>query len=111
MRPICGILAFLLLCAGCASATRIPFPVRHGYRFEIDMENAGEITLVGSWNGWDATAHKLHRWGSYYWLDVDLERGRYEFFFKNANGRFVPANAGETIDDGFGGVNAVAVAE
>jgi Carbohydrate-binding module 48 (Isoamylase N-terminal domain) len=75
------------------------------------MENAGEITLIGSWNGWDSEAHKLHRWGSYYWLDVDLEPGRYEYTFKNQTGRFLPLTAREKIDDGFGGVNAVAVIE
>jgi hypothetical protein len=111
LRPILGTLVFALLWGKCATAKTIPFPVKHGSRFELDMENAGEIKLIGSWNGWDAAAHTLHRWGSYYWLDVDLERGRYEYFFKNTQGRFLPPNTLETIDDGFGGVNAVAVIE
>lgn len=110
-RATVGILTFVLVCAHCATAKTIPFPVKNGHRFELDMNNAGEIKLVGSWNGWDTSAHTMHRWGSYYWLDVELERGRYEYFFTSAQGRFLPPNAIENIDDGFGGVNAVAVIE
>ena len=99
----------LIILSGCATTKRIPFPVRHGYRFEIDMENAGEITLIGSWNGWQSGVHKMHSWGSYYWLDVDLGPGRYEYVFISTGKRVLPQNAGETMDDGFGGVNAVAV--
>lgn len=110
-RPILGTLLFLLLCSGCATAKRTPFPVKNGYRFELDMENAGDIRIIGSWNGWKADAHTMHRWGSYYWLDIDIERGRYEYFFESAKGRLLPPNTLETIDDGFGGLNAVAVIE
>lgn len=105
----CAALFASAICFSCAAAKVIPFAVRHGYRFEIDMKNAKEIKLVGSWNNWNTDAHTLHKWGSYYWLDIELARGRYEYFFQTSSGRFVPANAQETIDDGFGSRNAVAV--
>lgn len=103
--------ALLLLSIACTSQKKIPYAVKHGLRFEFDMEAAGEIKLIGSWNSWDKNAHTMQRWGSYYWLDVDVAPGRHEYFFMSDKGRFLPQNTGETIEDGFGGVNAVAVIE
>jgi hypothetical protein len=111
LRLRVGVLLGLLFCGVCAGPKKIPYPVKHGYRFEFDMEGAGEVKLIGSWNNWDADAHSLHRWGSYYWLDVDITAGRYEYFFLSTTGRILPQNTGETVDDGFGGLNAVAVVE
>lgn len=75
------------------------------------MGDVGEIHVIGSWNGWQRGVHTMHNWGSYYWLDIDLAPGRYEYAFLSDSGRIMPENIGETIDDGFGGVNALAVVE
>lgn len=108
-RWIFTLLFLFLFC--CNSLRKIPYRVKHGYRFELQMGDAGEIHVIGSWNNWQKAAHTMRRWGSYYWLDLDLPPGRHEYIFSSESGRIMPENIAETIEDGFGGVNAVAVVE
>lgn len=95
----------------CNSLRKIPYRVKQGYRFELHMGGAGEIQVIGSWNNWQRGVHTMQHWGSYYWLDLDLPPGRHEYAFSSDVGRIMPENIAETIEDGFGGVNAVAVVE
>lgn len=112
MRAARWILPLLLiLFFHCNTLRKIPYRVKQGYRFELHMSGAGEIHVIGSWNNWQKEVHTMHHWGSYYWLDLDLPPGRHEYIFSGDAGRIMPENIAETIEDGFGGINAVAVVE
>jgi 1,4-alpha-glucan branching enzyme len=110
-RPAALALILTFLIVHCATDKSGPRRVGHGYRFELDIANAGGIEVIGSWNQWRHGEHKMHSWGTYYWLNIDLPPGRYEYIFMSPDGRINPPAGFETISDGFGGVNAVAVIE
>lgn len=111
MQAARWIVALLIIILHCTSLRKIPYRVKQGHRFELHMNDAGEIQVIGSWNGWQKGVHNLRRWGTYYWLDLDLPPGRHEYIFMTSAGRIMPENIAETIEDGMGGVNAVAVVE
>ena len=81
-------------------------------RFELRAPEAGAVTLVGTFNGWDESAILLQKspatglWAA----TVPLVPGRYEYLFVVDGERWMPdPSAHAQVDDGFGQVNSVIV--
>ena len=76
--------------------------------FVLRAPEAGSVSLVGDFNGWDPGAHRLERAGDVWRAVVPLPRGRYEYqFVVDGELWLVDPAAHGTVDDGFGGQNGV----
>jgi hypothetical protein len=81
-------------------------------RFELRVLDADEVTLVGTFNGWDESAIPLQKSpATGLWIaTVSLLPGRYEYLFVVNGERWIPdPSAHAQVDDGFGQVNSVIV--
>jgi anti-sigma factor RsiW len=78
-------------------------------RFALRAPEARRVELVGSFNGWGSEGIALNRGSDENWVaSVELQRGKYEYTFVIDGERWVPdPAAGQLVDDGFGGHNAV----
>jgi 1,4-alpha-glucan branching enzyme len=77
-------------------------------RFTIFAPEAREVSIVGDFNGWDPAAHPLARGNDGWWTrDLDLPPGTYQYLVAVDGQLRLPETAPETIDDGFGGRNAL----
>ena len=77
-------------------------------RLRARIEQAGEVRVIGSWDGWAAST-PLHATGQpglwEVWLDLPIGTHRYRFL---VDGRPVtPSEAARTVPDDFGGRDAV----
>jgi hypothetical protein len=94
---------------GNAAATDSPL-----VRFELAAPEAGRVTLVGDFNGWDRQATPMRRSktpGSWT-VSVPLERGRHAYGFMVDGVHWVPDPLAPLAPaDGFGGVNSVIVVD
>lgn len=78
-------------------------------RLVLRAPEARAVAVAADFNGWDpATSRMRRREGGVWILDVPLQPGRrYQYMFV-VDGRFVTdPNAPASVDDGFGGRNAV----
>lgn len=80
-----------------------------GVRFSIKDRNAKKVSLVGSFNGWDADKDPLvgpdedGMWS----ITLPLVDGRYEYLFLIDREKWVPDPDVPFMDDGLGGRNSV----
>jgi hypothetical protein len=69
---------------------------------------AQAVAVAGDFNGWDPTAHPMHRDADGWWtVELDLDPGRYEYSYVVDGEWVTPPEAAITVDDGFGGRNGV----
>lgn len=83
-------------------------------RFELAAPEAGRVTLVGDFNGWDRQATPMRRASTpgRWTVSVPLERGRHVYGFVVDGVRFLPdPRAPLAPADGFGGVNSIIVVD
>jgi len=88
-----------------ALARRGEVPARLAYRAPL----AREVAVAGDFNGWKAAAAPMRRGPGGLWtVDIPLAAGkRYQYMFV-VDGRWVTdPGAPATVDDGYGGRNAV----
>ncbi|MFW6182002.1 MAG: hypothetical protein ACOC8N_09650 [Spirochaetota bacterium] len=80
-------------------------------RLFLEAPRASAVSVVGDWNGWDPSAHRLFdRDGDGVWeIEIHLEPDReYRYQFLIDGERWIPdPNAPFKVDDGFGGTNSV----
>lgn len=64
-----------------------------GVVFRLYAPNAKDVSVIGSWNNWDVTAHKLNKIDDSGVWEIFIpklkEYSDYKFHFKNANGKYV----------------------
>lgn len=101
--------AFLIGCAGPQEARPEGLPLAW---FRLKAHDARQVSVVGTFNGWDPRAHPLQgpdRDGVWS-LALPLAPGRYRYVFVVDEGRWVTdPDALAYEDDGFGGSNALLV--
>lgn len=92
-----------------AGASRVVVPAVVPVRFVFPAPGAEHVSLAGSWNGWNETAHPLVRGeGDVFYLVVPLAPGQYEYQFVVDGDRWQPdPSAPLARDDGFGRRNSV----
>ncbi len=96
---------FMLQCAGLPAV-----PARHRgvVRFELLADPGHVFEIRGSWNSWEGGQHRLVNLGDYYYIEIELPRGTYEYVFINEkNEHFLPPHIEARVPDGFGGFNGV----
>lgn len=79
-------------------------------RFELAAPEAGRVTLVGDFNGWDrqATPMRRSKTPGCWTVSVPLVRGRHAYGFVVDGVRWVPDPMAPLAPaDGFGGVNSI----
>lgn len=92
------------------SRTETPLPNFDPRRPAFDLPDAHRVYLVGDFNGWNRSSHPLRRMADGRWsLDSELPPGIHQVRLW-VDGRWVlPRELERTVDDGFGGRNAVLV--
>lgn len=82
--------------------------------FSIQVEDAREVALIGSFNNWQGGEYRLRPGeGQGVWsISVPLEQGRHEYAFLLNGNRIMP-DPGALLykDDGFGNLNSVIVVD
>lgn len=78
-------------------------------RMVLYAPDAGEVTVAGSFNGWDPEAARLERsQDGLYHTVISVPHGRHEYMFVIDGERWVTdPTAALAVDDGFGHRNAV----
>lgn len=103
-----AILLVLLSLIGCATLPPTPLRYRGLVRFEVMAEPGQHFEVVGSWNNWERGQHPLTSIYDYYYTEIALPSGTYEFVFFNKNNKaFLPIHIKNRLPDGFGGTNGV----
>jgi len=86
---------------------RPPAPERRVARLAIRAPEARRVAVAGDFNGWSADATPLRRGPGGAWtVELPLGPGRHQYQFV-VDGVFVADPSAPTVDDGFGGNNAV----
>ncbi len=99
----------ILLLAGCAKYTG-PMAGERGLTFMVSAPEALQVTIVGSFNGWDKEHDRLSGPDKSGWWTITLPLGigRHEYLFLlNSTQWLLDPYAGITADDGFGGKNGI----
>jgi hypothetical protein len=107
-RMIMHFVIFLLL-AGCAKYTG-PIAGERGITFMVNAPEARQVTIVGSFNGWDKEHDRLSGPDKSGWWTITLPLGigRHEYLLLlNSAQWLLDPYAGITADDGFGGKNGI----
>ena len=75
---------------------------------EFCAPGANDVSLVGSFNGWDAAALPMKKVGDSTWaVDLELKRGRHEYRFVVDGHWMEDPNASEQTDNPYGSKNSV----
>jgi len=76
-------------------------------RLALRAPEARRVTVAGDFNGWSAEATPLRRGPGGAWtVELPLGPGRHQYQFV-VDGVFVPDPSAPSVDDGFGGRNAI----
>ncbi|MBI5068335.1 MAG: glycogen-binding domain-containing protein [Deltaproteobacteria bacterium] len=76
-------------------------------RLALRAPEARRVSVAGDFNGWSTEATPLRRGPGGAWtVELPLGPGRHQYQFV-VDGTFVPDPAAPTVDDGFGGRNAI----
>ena len=86
----------------------IPAELREIVHLEFCAPGAKQVSVAGSFNGWDAAALPMKKIGDSAWaIDLELKPGRHEYRFV-VDGRWhEDPKAVETADNPYGGKNSV----
>jgi hypothetical protein len=77
-------------------------------RFMLVAPEAKNVSIAGTFNGWDTQATPLVRTGSGVWAaTLSLPAGQHQYAFVVDGARWVPDPAAPAVDDGFGRRNSV----
>ena len=115
LSPLAALGCALLLAAGSGLAAWRALPRAGGgaplvvARLACRAPNAREVAVAADFNGWKPETSRMHRGENGVWtLEVPLPAGRrYEYLFVVDGQWKVDPDAAATVDDGFGGSNAV----
>lgn len=90
----------------------IPHEAKEIVHLEFCAPGAKEVSLVGSFNGWDAAALPMKKVGDSAWaIDLELKPGRHEYRFV-VDGRWQEdPNAVTQAENPYGQKNSVLVVE
>ena len=83
-----------------------------GIPFELDMPDAGEVSVAGAFNGWDANADPMALGDDGIWrATLEIKPGTYEYKFV-VDGTWIedPLNP-EFVEDPYGGKNSILTVE
>lgn len=84
-----------------------PVPERLVARLALRAPEARRVAVAGDFNGWSAEATPLRRGPGGAWtVELPLGPGRHQYQFV-VDGVFVPDPSAPSVDDGFGGRNAI----
>jgi len=76
--------------------------------FRLRAPEAGAVSLVADFNGWDPSAHPLRRTGGGWWeVRAALPEGSHQYAYWVDGILVTPPEADTTVDDGFGGRNGL----
>jgi 1,4-alpha-glucan branching enzyme len=89
----------------------IPKEPKEVVHLEFCAPGAKEVSLAGSFNGWDAAALPMKKVGDVWAVDLELKPGRHEYRFVLDGQWQQDPNAAEQTDNPFGGKNSVIVIE
>lgn len=104
--------ALLATAAGCAKSrtSRLSKVEDEETRFTLIAPGAKEVALVGAFDGWATSAHRMATTDGQTWeVAVPLKPGRYAFVFLVDSRVVKPPHATLYAEDGFGGENGVIV--
>jgi 1,4-alpha-glucan branching enzyme len=77
-------------------------------QLRVFSPDATSVHVSGDFNRWSAKSHSLTPAGDGWWnIDLDLSPGIYQYRFLVDGVWIPPTDAEITIDDGFGGKNAI----
>ncbi len=103
-----AVLVAVLLATTAALAAVEQIPL--GIKFTYSAPGAAQVTLAGSFNGWDPQRHPLEKGKDGTWFIVmALKPGKYEYKFVVDGSWFADPDNPETVPDSFGGANSVVV--
>ncbi len=106
--------SLLLWLSACAATLKpeMPKSVAGGMRFVISAPAAKSVALVGSFNGWSSTMHRMTPLGSngLWSVVVLLPQGEHTFMYL-VDGKIwmAPPLAEDFVKDGFGQTNGIVV--
>ena len=108
-----GIALFSLACTKGPTLVTGPTIVPSGIRFCLRDKKAKTVSLAGTFNHWDTTAHFLTKDPDGYWsIELLLPKGRYQYLFVIDQKIWIRDPGLETvIDDGFGQKNSLLIVE
>jgi hypothetical protein len=109
LRPAWGMaaaLGVLLLVAVPRGAPVDSAPAAVYVQFRLEAPAAEQVSLAGSFTGWEPRL-ELHPTAAGVWtLTVPLEAGMHDYLFVVDGEEWLPDPAGYPVDDGFGGTNS-----
>ncbi len=114
MMQLAAIVCVLLAVSACATTLKPtpPHTVSGGTQFLLSAPGATSVSLVGAFNGWSPTAHRMAPAGSdgIWSVVVPLPEGEHAFMYLiNGTQWTVPPQAQDFVTDGFGNVNGIVV--
>jgi 1,4-alpha-glucan branching enzyme len=104
-----AVIAFLF--SACAARPPETMVTPQGVRFALPAPKAISVAVAGSFNGWDAGAHRLAGPDEHgiWTVTLPLPPGRYEYLFVINGTEWAADPSAPAVDDGFGGRNSVIV--
>ncbi|MBI3807087.1 MAG: isoamylase early set domain-containing protein [Nitrospirae bacterium] len=111
---IVTVASLLLWCFACSATLKPERPksVSGGTRFLVSASAAKSVSLVGSFNGWSPSAHRMEPVGSngLWSVVVPLPEGEHAFMYLIDGTRWIaPPLAQDFVTDGFGNTNGIVV--
>jgi len=103
-------LIFIVLLISCTLLEAGIKKTEEGVEFYWEAPQAGEVYVVGSFNGWNTSADKMQENNNGVWRKViDLPAGEHSYKFYVDGSWVVDEDNPETKPDGYGGTNSVVV--
>jgi 1,4-alpha-glucan branching enzyme len=108
-----GLVLLLTCCTMASTPLTGPAIGPSGIRFCLLNKKAKTVSVAGTFNHWDITAHFLTKGPDDYWsIELPLPKGRYQYLFVIDQKIWLSDPRLETvIDDGFGRKNSLLVVE
>jgi 1,4-alpha-glucan branching enzyme len=76
--------------------------------FRLRAPEAGAVSLVADFNGWDPAANPLSGGGDGWWEGrISMPEGSFQYAYWVDGNLVTPPEADVTVDDGFGGQNGM----
>lgn len=113
-RASLGVILLIVGLWACATTVKpdLPRPVPGGVQFAVSLPEVTSVAVVGSFNGWAPSAHRMTRvtpkglWS----VVIPLAEGEHAFMYLVDGARWlVPPLAEDFVTDGFGQTNGLVV--